>query len=71
MDVKGDYSSGKKSLRGVAKALNELDWSKIIDVTPDFVVAAVDNTGEVDFTSDIKACVPAKAFRAFKQRGLI
>lgn len=71
MEVKGDYSSGTKALRGVANALNELDWPKIIDVTPDFVVAAVDNTGEIDFASDIKACVPAKAFRALKQRGLI
>ncbi|MGH7140763.1 MAG: hypothetical protein ACREHD_33945, partial [Pirellulales bacterium] len=71
MDVDGDYSSAKKALRSVAKALNETDWSNIIDVTHDFVVAAVDNTGEVDFATDIKASIPAPKFRALKKNGLI
>lgn len=31
----------------------------------------VDNTGESDFATDIKASIPAAKFRALKQRGLI
>lgn len=71
MAEKDDWSSGKEALRGVANALNELEWSKIMDVTPDFVVAAVDNTGESDFATDIEACIPAAKFRDLKQRGLV
>jgi hypothetical protein len=71
MDAKEDYSSAKKALRNAAKALNELDWPKLLDVTPDFIVAAVDNTGEVELTADIKATVPAAKYKALKANGLI
>lgn len=69
--VKNDYSSAKKALRKAAKALNEPDWTKLLDVTPDFIVAAVDNTLEFDFATDIKAVVPAAKFKALKANGLI
>jgi hypothetical protein len=68
---KEDYASAKKALRNVAKALNEVGWPKIIEVTPDFLVAAVADTGEVEFAKDIKASVPAQKFRSLKQRGRI
>lgn len=71
MAVKEDYSSAKKALRNAAKALNELDWPKLLDVTPDFIVAAVDNTGEVEFATDIKATPPAAKYKALKAAGLI
>lgn len=71
MDVKQDYTSARKILRNVAKALNELDWPKMLDVTPDFVVAAVDNTGEFELVDDIKACVPRAKFASLKERGWI
>lgn len=71
MDVKEDYSSAKKALHNAAKALNELDWPKLLDVTPDFIVAAVDNTLEFDFATDIKAVVPAAKFKALKANGMI
>lgn len=71
MSLKDDLSSGMKALRAVAKQLNGFDWSQTIAVTPDFVVAAVDNTGEVDFIKDIKAVVPAALFRSLKKKGLV
>ena len=71
MESKDDYASAKKVLKSVSKSLNEIDWSKIIDVTPDFVVAAVDNTGEVDPAADIKAVIPPAKFQALKKAGLI
>ena len=71
MAVKENYSSAKKALRNAAKALNELDWPRLLDVTPDFIVAAVDNTLEFDFATDIKAVAPAAKFKALKASGLI
>jgi hypothetical protein len=71
MAVKESYSWAKKTLRNAAKALNDLDWPKLLDVTLDFIVGAVDNTGEVEFRGDIKATVPAAKFKALKASGLI
>jgi hypothetical protein len=71
MGQKDDTASGIKVLRAVAKELNAFDWSKTIDVTPDFLVAAVDNTGEVDAVKDIKAVVPAAVFRSLKKNDLV
>ncbi|MCI0641047.1 MAG: hypothetical protein L0Y72_19855 [Gemmataceae bacterium] len=71
MDVKEDYSSAMKVLRSVAKALNDLDWSKLIEVTPDFLVAAVDDHGIVNPVDDIKAVISAAKFRTLKQQGLV
>ncbi len=71
MDVKDDYSSGMKTLRRVAKSLNTIDWSKIMESTPDFLVAAVDDHGEVDPREDIKAVIPAAKFRSLRKQSLI
>ena len=68
MEEKENNSSGIKTLRAVAKRLNSLDWSRTIAVTSDFVVAAVDNTGEVDPVKDIKAAIPAPLFQSLKKQ---
>jgi hypothetical protein len=69
--MKGDYSSAMNVLRRVSKALSQRDWSKIIQVTPDFLVAAVDNTCEVNPAEDIEAVIPPAKFRALRERGHI
>ena len=71
MGQREDMSSGIKVLRAVAKQLNGFDWSQAIGITPDFIVAAVDNTGEADPIKDIKAVVPATVFRSLKKDGLV
>jgi hypothetical protein len=63
-------SSMKLALREIVARLREVKWSEIINTTDDFVIAAVDNTGEVDPAKDIKAYAPEE-FRRLKQRGLI
>jgi hypothetical protein len=71
MSASDDYSSALGVLRSVATTLNQQDWARIIDVTPDFVVAAVDNTGEVDPAADIQAVILAAKFQSLRQRGLV
>jgi hypothetical protein len=71
MDAAGDTSSAIDVLRRISKRLNRHDWSDVIKVTPDFIVAAVDNTGEVDPAEDIQAMIPAAKFQSLRQRGLI
>jgi hypothetical protein len=71
MDAAGDTSSAMKVLRRISKRLNRRDWSDTIKVTPDFIVAGVDNTGEVDPAEDIEAMIPLEKFQSLRQRGLI
>ena len=71
MAGKRSFASGKKLLRAVCKSLNRLDWSEIIEVTPDFVVAPVDTTGEVDPARDIRAVVPRATLQGLRRQGLI
>jgi hypothetical protein len=71
MDAEGDTSSAMDVLRRISKRLNQRDWSEIIKVTPDFIVAAVDNTGEVNPAEDIEAMIPPEKFQLLQQRGLI
>lgn len=65
------YAPARKVLRNVARALNQREWSEIIEVKPDFLVAAVDDHGETDPAADIKAVVPPAKFRALREKGLI
>jgi hypothetical protein len=65
------YAAARKTIRNVAKALNEREWSAIFDVTPDFLVAPVDDHGETSPAEDIKAVIPAANFRALRENGLI
>lgn len=65
------FTSALKVLRRVGKALNKLDWSEIIEVTPDFLVAPVDDHCLTEPAEDIKAVIPGAAFRSLKKRGLI
>ncbi|WP_339688582.1 hypothetical protein [Gimesia maris] len=71
MDQIDDYRSGKKILRKVVKKLNKIDWSQTIDVTPDFIVAAIDNTGEKNPYHDIKSAVSWSRFRSLKKQGYL
>jgi hypothetical protein len=71
MEAKRDYASALKILKRVCKSLNQYDWSQTIKVTPDFLVAAVDNTGEVDPSKDIEAVIPLARFQALREQGLI
>jgi hypothetical protein len=71
MDEKEDYKSAKKILRQACKALNVLDWNSHLRVTDDFVVAAVDNTGEINPVKDLKASIPSARYRELKQRQLV
>ena len=71
MEDAGDISSAMDVLRRISKRLNRRDWSDIIRVTADFIVAAVDNTGEVDPAEDIESMIPTERFRSLRQRGLI
>jgi hypothetical protein len=71
MDAEGDTSSAMQVLRRICKRLNRRDWSDTIKVTPDFIVAAVDNTGEVDPAEDIEVMIPPEKFQSLRQRGLI
>jgi hypothetical protein len=71
MDVEGDTSSAMDVLRRISKRLNKRDWTDLIKVTPDFIVAAVDNTGEVNPAEDIQDMIPTERFQSLRQRGLI
>lgn len=71
MEAEGDTSSAMNVLRRISKRLNRRDWSDTLQVTSDFIVAAVDNTGEVDPAQDIEAMIPAEKFDSLRQRGLI
>jgi hypothetical protein len=71
MDGEGDTSSAMKVLRRISKRMNRRDWSETIGVTADFIVAAVDNTGEVDPAKDIEAVVPPEKFHSLREAGLI
>ncbi len=63
-------SSMKLSLRQIVTLLREIKWSEIMNVTPDFVIAYVDNTGGIDPAKDIKAQAP-EVFKRLRQRGQI
>ena len=71
MSMKDSYAAGRKVLRDVANALNDFDWTSVIDTSEDFIVAAVDNTGHRDPKKDIKGCIPAERFTALRKAGLI
>ena len=71
MEVKDDYSAARKVLRSVSKTLDALDWANILEVTPDFLVAAAHDHGETSPAADIKAVIPPAKFRALRQEGLV
>jgi hypothetical protein len=71
MEVKDDYSAARKVLRSVSKSLNTLDWAGILEVTSDFLVAAVDDHGETEPGEDIKAAIPPTKFRSLRRAGLL
>jgi hypothetical protein len=68
-------SQGEKTLRSllhrVALRLNQANWRDAAKLTDDFVVAAVDNTLEYDYRSDVKASLPKPSFELLKRRKLI
>jgi len=64
----------RKLLQEVARELNKRDWSKIAEVTDDFVVVPADGDqhfgGGEDY-DDIVASVPAERIRLLEQRGFL
>jgi hypothetical protein len=71
MEAAHDTASGMKALRRVCKVLGAFDWSTIIRITPDFLVAAVDNTCEVDPPDDIAKVISSEKFETLREQGLI
>jgi hypothetical protein len=67
-----DMESLVKPLRLAALQLNKYDWSSSIEVTDDFVVIAIDNTGEgvFDARTDITESVPQEKLKLLESRGL-
>lgn len=63
-------SSMKIALRQIVTALSEVDWTKLINTSEDFVIASVDNTGEIDPAKEIRAQSP-EIFQRLRSRGLI
>lgn len=68
---KRTYASAYTAIRNVARKLNEFDWSKIIEITPDFFVAALDDHWLTEPAQDIKAVIPKDKFKSLRQRGFI
>lgn len=64
----------RKSLQDVARAMNQLDWSKFTRVTDDFVVVPADGSqyfGGGDDYTDIVASVPMERIKLLEQGGFI
>ena len=60
----------RRTMHRVAKRLNLLDWSGLLDTTDDFVVVAIDDHG-FDPYADLKACVGAERIALLDSRGLL
>lgn len=58
----------RKVMYKVAKALNKLDWSDYLDVTNDFVVAAVDYSGHW-VNEDVPASIPSRQKKMLQKAG--
>lgn len=71
MKVRGSDVSGRKVLRAVAAKLRERNWSELLPVSDDFVIAAIDNSGAVDPIRDLKKSLTAEDFARLKQRGWV
>lgn len=66
-----DHELVHNMLRNVVKRLNTLDWTKLIDVTDDFIVCVQDGFGEHDNQQDFDLCVPAAKIQLLRSRGLL
>lgn len=66
----GAYAKGIRVIRKVAAELGKLDWSKMLDITGDFVVYSV-GTELADLEADLRACIGAKKLAALKKANLI
>jgi hypothetical protein len=66
----GSIEPARKVLIEVSRALNRLDWAKIIPVTRNFVVYPVDlEVGHLK--ANMKAAVPPKTLKALQAEGLL
>jgi hypothetical protein len=70
MEINYNRTSLNKVLKNVCQALQQLDWSSILDVTDDFVISAMDNTGEVEADTELKRYAP-EHYKLLKQKALI
>lgn len=71
MPAEVDYAPIRKMLRDVAARLNDYDWSRVLQITDDFIVAAVDASAEEDPIEDIKAASPNEKIDLLLARGLL
>jgi hypothetical protein len=68
--AKFDTWTAQKLLNGVTMELNRHDWSKVLPVTDDFVVYAVDLEG-AHLQKNLKAGVPRQKLNLLRKRKLI
>ena len=68
--AKFDTWSAQKVLNRVTLKLNERDWSRLLPVTDDFIVYAVDFEG-FHLATNLKAGVPQKRLRLLRKRRLL
>lgn len=62
------WSTATRILREVAAALTHYDWTGILDITPDFVVFAIDH--EIDnLETALRASVSKEQIREWKKKG--
>lgn len=71
MSAENRWDAGKEILDSVSQQLNEYRWSDLVATTDDFIVAAVDNTGERDTLQDIRAVVPPARLAILQAKGLV
>ena len=60
------YAKGYAAYARIAKALRRLDWSKLLPITDDFVVLAVDND-DTGLAKALKEAAGAKCYAAWKK----
>ncbi len=65
------YSSVRKLFQRVCARLNEVDWTKKLKVTDDFVIIPRDISRELDMLKDVKVCVPKEKLKLLVERGLL
>jgi len=59
----------RELLQRVAARLMRIDWTPIVQVTDDFIVYAMDDSGDFDASEDIRASVPAERVALWKVQG--
>lgn len=61
----------RQILHRAALRLNRVDWSTLLPVTDDFVVAVIDNTGDYEQDEDLAASVPPEKIAVLQSSGFL